>query len=324
MRLSYIDNLRAFAIVIVVMRHVAEWSLGIKTGSFYTFYHSFDMPLFAFVSGLFALKKLDDFSVKNATLFLYSKSKRLLLPFFVIGFLTFLLKNESFDLKLCYLQHCKIYWFLPALFYCFVGGAIFKGLCAIVKSRNVVVSLFLFAACFLMLVGLDHFLQLKIPYLHQSIKLFPFFLMGEFFRKYDRVVSLLERNNVVSICFIVYIVLIFVPLPIPTLFSYTAPFAIVVLNYFFKKVSFPEFFQKVGQNTMEVYMLHYLFLPSLFPVGFWLQEQTNVFFQNTNLIILLFLVSVITVPIIMLCMICSYLIRSCSMIDCVLFGNRKK
>lgn len=55
-RVTYIDNLKAFAITLVVMGHIAEYSMGCNGMPFNFFYSSFHMPLFMFLSGIFAMK----------------------------------------------------------------------------------------------------------------------------------------------------------------------------------------------------------------------------------------------------------------------------
>lgn len=56
-RILYIDNLRAFAIMLVVMGHILQFTFGDSHGfdhPFFKFIYSFHMPLFFFISGMFA------------------------------------------------------------------------------------------------------------------------------------------------------------------------------------------------------------------------------------------------------------------------------
>lgn len=55
-RITYIDALKGLAIILVVWGHVAEKSMGVEVMPFNRMYGSFHMPLFIFLSGLFAYK----------------------------------------------------------------------------------------------------------------------------------------------------------------------------------------------------------------------------------------------------------------------------
>ena len=121
-RIDYIDQLKGFAIILVVMGHIAEKSMNITTTPFNEFYGSFHMPLFMFLSGIFAYKNFKDWNVCEIMNFLKNKVTRILFPFFVIG--------GVYSLMFCgnitdvYLGVRSGYWFLPALFYCMLLGLI--------------------------------------------------------------------------------------------------------------------------------------------------------------------------------------------------------
>ena len=85
MRINYIDNLKGIAIILVVMGHVEQFSLGLEDNLFRTFYNGFHMPLFMFLSGVFAMKSFKLWNLSESLLFLKKKVLRILLPFLVIG-----------------------------------------------------------------------------------------------------------------------------------------------------------------------------------------------------------------------------------------------
>lgn len=85
MRITYIDKLKGIAIIFVVMGHVVEFGFNIKHSPFNLFYSSFHMPLFMFLSGLFAYKSFIRWNTKEALSFLKKKFLRVLLPFLTIG-----------------------------------------------------------------------------------------------------------------------------------------------------------------------------------------------------------------------------------------------
>ena len=53
-RIEYLDALRGFTMILVVMSHVALFNLGVDVrsdGCYHTYFQLFRMPLFFFVSG---------------------------------------------------------------------------------------------------------------------------------------------------------------------------------------------------------------------------------------------------------------------------------
>ena len=81
-RFAYIDQLKGFAIILVVAGHVIEFSLYKKEFSFlHDMIYSFHMPLFAFLSGLVFTSL---FGWKQVSTKLVKQSYRLLIPFLSI------------------------------------------------------------------------------------------------------------------------------------------------------------------------------------------------------------------------------------------------
>lgn len=121
-RLDYIDSLKGLAIVLVVWGHIAEKSMGIVGQPFNLMYSSFHMPLFMFLSGMFAFKHLHDLRLTSISGFLKKKVIRVLLPFITIGgFYSVIICHDA---SAVFLGIFGGYWFLPALFICLILGAI--------------------------------------------------------------------------------------------------------------------------------------------------------------------------------------------------------
>lgn len=85
MRINYIDNLRGFAILWVVMGHVVEKSIGLCNTPFNCFYASFHMPLFMFLSGVFTFRAVKQGSISEYMAFYKKKFLRIIVPFVVVG-----------------------------------------------------------------------------------------------------------------------------------------------------------------------------------------------------------------------------------------------
>lgn len=118
-RIEYVDKLKGFAIILVVMGHIIEKSFGIVDTPINLFYESFHMPLFMFLSGIFAIKDFKEWNVSESIIFLKKKVLRILLPFFVIGAL--LSYTVSDNVYMIWNGQNGMLWFLPALFYCMIA-----------------------------------------------------------------------------------------------------------------------------------------------------------------------------------------------------------
>lgn len=118
-RITYIDALKGLAIILVVWGHIAEKSMGINGTPFNWMYGSFHMPLFIFLSGLFAYNGIKG-TWEYAFQFLKKKAIRILLPFVVVGgFYSLIVEYSLVDV---FIGKSGGYWFLPALFYCMILG----------------------------------------------------------------------------------------------------------------------------------------------------------------------------------------------------------
>lgn len=119
-RITYIDALKGLAIILVVCGHITEKSMGIDDSPFNQMYGSFHMPLFIFLSGLFAYKGMEKITIGMVWHFLQKKAIRILLPFLIVGGFYSLIVEH--DITAVYKGVSGGYWFLPALFYCMLFG----------------------------------------------------------------------------------------------------------------------------------------------------------------------------------------------------------
>lgn len=90
-RVARIDALRGLAIISVVIGHALHRHLGPQTGAF-QFLASFEMPLFAFVSGYLTMRP-----VSNSVRWLGSKSLRVLVPFLAWAPVMWLMSRFAFS-----------------------------------------------------------------------------------------------------------------------------------------------------------------------------------------------------------------------------------
>lgn len=134
MRIEYIDKLKGFAILLVVMGHIIEKSMEITDSPFVYLYTSFHMPLFMLLSGMFALKKISETNLKETGIFILKKAKRIIVPFIFWGVLyTTLFTKDPFAI---FSASVTNFWFLPALFYCMLIVYVINFIVSIFFKRN--------------------------------------------------------------------------------------------------------------------------------------------------------------------------------------------
>lgn len=160
-RLGWIDYARGIAITLVCYRHVFEGSkeAGIPVGDypfleqFNIFLYSFRMPLFFILSGFFITGSLQKRGLK---LFIESRARTILYPYFVWGVLQFTLQmlftnytnyhpTPSSYLDLLYRpRECAQFWYLYALFNVSVLYAFSKYVLKIPAVYNIFLGIFFF------------------------------------------------------------------------------------------------------------------------------------------------------------------------------------
>lgn len=121
-RLQYVDFLKGFAILCVVVGHIASFNP--KCDLLIDFVYSFHMPLFFFISGFLFHKK----NIVNIQKSIISKVKSLIIPYLSISVLAVVL--HGFSEESIYGYFCSEtrwgYWFLPTLFIMFLFLIVFR------------------------------------------------------------------------------------------------------------------------------------------------------------------------------------------------------
>lgn len=113
-RIEYIDAVKGLAILLVVLGHCIQkqFAEGVQVESYphytryvYNFIYQFHMPLFMFLSGLFAYKPIEWHTTSNVLQVIRKRFMLLMVPFFVTGLLLTMIRGNN------------LYWFLIDLFY---------------------------------------------------------------------------------------------------------------------------------------------------------------------------------------------------------------
>lgn len=216
------------------------------------------------------------------------------------------------------------YWFLPALFYCMLYALIVN----YIKNHVITTPkvywdlgthvIFWFILLFLYLVNNN----MDIPYYLHFVKMYPFFIMGTLFAKYDIIKNLmLKSERIFTLSIISYILFLIYGSYIPVKLNYTGIFAIIILTNLFVKYdnSIPITLSKVGKYSLEIYVFHWFLLPTLYSWGNWFTIQSIEI--NQNFILLFCITLILTIPIIYVCIGLSKIIQRSRLLNAVCFGS---
>ena len=327
MRIEYIDKLKGLAIVLVVMGHVLEWGMGIKDSYANIFYAGFHMPLFMFLSGIFAMKSFKTFSFSECISFFYSKVRRIFLPFFIVGGLFSLLLTG--DVMPVYDGELSAYWFLPALFYAMivemmVGCVLYHFKLYSSKWCDMVFHLLVFG-----LLSLAYYKTniVIIPFFLYFIKMYPFFLFGIWFAKYPYLKQLIQSSGILySISIVLFFFCLWLQQQVTLPIKFSGFFAIIVLMNIF--VAYCDKMRtelsSVGRYSLQIYVFHWFLIPSLLPLGswLWLQNDSLMVLPNENIVIFLLISFIIAIPIIVICLILGKMVKRSFWLNYLLFGGK--
>lgn len=326
-RIVYIDQLKGLAILLVVMGHVCSKSFMIDNTEFNYFYSSFHMPLFMFLSGLFAYKGLIHWNMAEACVFLKKKTLRIIVPFVIWGgCLSLATHGRLTDI---YIGTNASLWFLPALFYSMIWGFIANKLAFSIKVNSplladVIVNILLYI---LLLIGYRYGILHKIPFALSFIKLYPFFIIGAWMSRYSWVKKLIiESDLTYFISIIAFIICWIYRDTLPQQVRLTGMFAIVILMNFFKSIEqdIPHAFTVAGKYSLEIYLFHWFLLPSLDIVSNWYYGNVHLNIDISYGFLLLAVSSfIVAVPIITLSILFAKIIQQNKYMRLVGFGNLK-
>lgn len=347
-RIEYIDALRGFTMILVVFSHVEWFSFDLRSSFINDLFISFRMPLFFFISGLIGYKA--NVVWDKAMWWKMSKKKMLvqILPTIVFG-LTFacLYKRNSIQDFIC--NESKIgYWFTIVLFEMFllVYTMNFALHCCSPKHSKLIKLITLgIIACGLFVARMvpEWFPSSKNTFdilsLHQTIKYFPFFAFGYICSMYKDVFNRFINNKYMITLIIVLFATLFY-----AKFVFLTPNAgnsiiiflleiitemitgilglLIVYNTFKtyadtfgsdKKIG--RTLQNIGKRTLDIYLLHFFFLPYIPQIG-------NLVTQGNNSTLELILGIGFSLAVIGVCMAVSCVIRTSPILAKYLFGAK--
>ena len=337
-RVDYIDALKGFLILSVVMCHVAGFCIGIQDehSSFLPILFEFRNPPFFFISGMFAYK-ID--AVWNGS-YCYNNIKR---KFISIAWPTILFLAALLYVHPSYNGHTFLHnnlkdlwfhWFTLSLFVFFLFYSIIELSLGSLNNQNIK-SIILFSC------GTISYLLFSIQSIYYNLPLtdniklllgmdywgfFFFFILGVLARKhYDHFVKLINNNLFIAICIFLFFIFNLFCQPLRNnhfnLFRIITYITGIILVFTFFKTYPPKgllnrIMRFIGKRTLDIYLIHYFFLPLA------LYENTSVF-RDTPMPIIEFTITFsISLAIIAMSLLVSYIIRLSPISAYIILGSK--
>ena len=346
-RIEFIDALRGFTMILVVFSHVISFSFMYDNSFVNEIFISFRMPLFFFISGFIGYKAGVEWTGKTWWSMTRKKLMVQLVPTFVFGLLC-AYAYLKLDFTAFVTSANKLgYWFTIALLEMFLllyttnfvlyqcGGKKES------RPRKVVALVLIYA----MLYVLRHIPQYvpafeeayNVLSLHYVSLYFPFFAFGYICSMYKEVFNrILEKKYFAAITIVSFALLFYVRrafilphldggmflllISLITQLAVGACGLLIVYNTFrtysasfSSNTKVGSALQYIGKRTLDIYLLHFFFMPHLPQVGRLLESGNNTILELTFGI-------AISLLIIGICLVVSNILRTSPILAKYLFG----
>jgi fucose 4-O-acetylase-like acetyltransferase len=325
-RLEWLDALRGFTMILVVANHVAvmgfdeEW----KHSSAIPFLVLFRMPLFFFVSGFLAYKASQIWNLRNLGSLVSKKLRVQIIPTLAFFLLVTAIFNKDIWSAVVTSFHSAGkggYWFTIALLYMFIIYYLFAYLESKLKWKSwiPITLLFIVSLCFYETNYLPRYFSWAAGYrgaktdlyyflqdttLVQVLLYFPFFLYGNIVHRYwDKAQRVMDSKWFFPIVIIVVILATLdalkwhnlrmewgvVPLTISRFGLLTITFMYFrnYKQYFTQLSPIGASLQYIGRRTLDIYLIHYLFIPDIPTIGAFIKSYPHNFVVDVVLSVIL-------------------------------------
>lgn len=277
-RIGYIDALRGFAMILVVYFHISAYGFGSYVTGYNGIIERFRMPIFFFISGWLFYKANRICNWESIVDLLKKKWMQLIIPtaiFMILYLIIFGYWNFS-SLG----SDKKGYWFTFVLFE-FI--AIYVILEALLNKRNTTKGeIWVMIIILLLSVSAFYYAKYYTRYSEElgnwktilglfsfvKIRHIVFFWFGTIVRKrFDKFVQITDNLYLIAAMAILFIALCVFPCIFSTKgIEYVAYLlaglsGTIIIFTIFKKVSHFAFLQYIGRHTLDIYLIHYFFLP---------------------------------------------------------------
>ena len=350
-RLEWLDALRGFTMILVVANHVSSigFEQHLKYSSSLSFLLLFRMPLFFFVSGFLAYKAAQVWNARNLGQLILKKLRLQIIPTVVFFLLYCALICKGFADSVVTNFHLSTkggYWFTIVLLWMFIIYYLFAYLESKLKVKSwipiavlFVVSLLFYESCFLPKlfpwaqgsklppIQWINDLSLGRVFIH-----FPFFLFGNIVHRYwDQAQRVMDSRWFYPIVIVIVILatgdvikwhnLRFEWTNLPSTLAKFGLLTIVFMyfryyqKYFTKLTVVGASLQYIGRRTLDIYLIHFFFMPNVPTIGMFFDKYRHNFVLDTTLAVLMALL------IIGFCCITSNILRVSPFLKKWLFGR---
>ena len=335
-RMQWVDAMRGFSMIVVVLGHVLL-SMGI--GGYSSFLSSvlltFRMPLFFFVSGFFSYRLITWWNRERIADILKRKIQAQIICTiifvsvyqYVIGRIDWLFTGFGG------------YWFTIVLFQMYLIYLLLS-LTSRLISRNIVIpSMVLLSVLFVALLVMFRGSSWAWNFFswENLTKYMQFFTIGIICSKYrEKLFKLLREPLFSTIVIVGWIICMLLwyndtfKITVPYLYSFIHDVAVryfalfTVILCFYRASDYlssnsvqSKTLRLIGQRTLDIYMIHYFFLPSLS-----FMEQ---FLTDGNMLVVQLLIStIITTIIVFMSLLVSTILRESPILSSWLFGTKNK
>lgn len=344
--MEWLDAMRGFTMILVVAYHVAQFGFGQseKLSASLPFLVLFRMPLFFFVSGFLAYRSRFVWTTSSFLSLTWKKVKIQVLPalVFLCLFLIFRRSHNFFDVFWASMKSPTKsgYWFTWVLLQMFIIYYFTAALSQKLRSHKPVVILWIMAlAVYASLYMPEQFGKYwKAPFymyssLYETMKFFHFFLLGNIVHRYWTWVQKMFDSQwffpvlvmVAVICcadFFRWKTLTGQWTNLPrTLAMYSLMLMVIVVfrhyqDSFTKERFLGRHLQYVGTRTLDIYLLHFIFLPKLPMVGEFLDTY------RPNFVVDIVAAVSVALVIITFCLLTSNILRTSPVFSELLFGRK--
>lgn len=268
-RIQYLDNMKGVAIILVVIGHIMHFSFGFETSQPVKFL-CFHMPLFFYVSGFFAYKKIA--SLSDLCERLIKRGMTLLIPY-VVFLSAWCLFSGNTDPIGILMGGGGRYWFLYTLFIISTFFLIYEYV--IGRCKNTLIYVTLWIVPYIILIATKVYLNTNgggnlCEIITGLVNYYRYFLIGYICRKYIKFNKLLFCSDVIAALGLVAYFLnwfFFEYHNILFIFGGSMGAIITIQRFFEKHVNEDSMVGKtlssIGRKSLAVYVIHYFFIPDV-------------------------------------------------------------
>ena len=323
-RLEWLDAMRGFTMILVVANHVSQTGFmqAVKFSSSLSFLILFRMPLFFFISGFLAYKAAQVWNVPNLMRLVGKKLRIQIIPTLVFFFLGMAVLYKDFGAAVIEKFHSPMkggYWFTLALLYMFIIYYLFAYLESKLRWKSwipitlmFIASMAVYETCYLPKEfwwafghrGPKPSTFLDDSSLIQVMLYMPFFLYGNIVHRYwNRAQRVMDSSWFYPLIVVLVILSTMdalkwhvlrmqwavIPLTLARFILLTMVFMYFrhYEKYFTRFTVVGRSLQYIGRRTLDIYLIHYLFLPNLPGVGTFFKAYQHNFVIDTTLSVLI-------------------------------------